>query len=441
MASSPSGPRSPRAVEAAGLVFVGPTAGAIAALGDKLAARRAAPGRPACRSFPGTLEPVAVDRPDRLEAIVAEAERIGFPLLVKAAAGGGGRGMRRVDAAEDLPAALAAGVGRGAPRRSATASSTSSGRSGRRATSRSSCSATRTGRVVALGERDCSIQRRHQKLVEESPAPGPDRGERRELHAMAVRVASAAGLHNAATAEFLRDPDGRFWFLEVNARLQVEHGVTELVTGLDLVAEQFCLAAGGPLSAAALAAAAPGRRADRPRDRGPPLGRGPGPRLRPGARPGRPLGDAGRPGRPGRHGARGGGAGPARLRPARSPSSWSTPRTGRRRSPGSGAPSTRSRSAGSRRPCRSTGSSSAIAAFAAGELSTDWVDEHWDGAGRSGEAVRVALVAAGLGRARGGRPAGTHRPAGGRARPPARAGRPVGWRLDGRETALDRWPR
>ncbi len=105
-----------------------------------------------------------------------------------------------------------------------------------------------TGRVVAIGERDCSLQRRHQKLVEEAPAPGLDRDERRELHAMAVRVASAAGLRNAATAEFLRSPDGSFYFLEVNTRLQVEHGVTELVSGLDIVVEQFWLAAGRPLS-------------------------------------------------------------------------------------------------------------------------------------------------------------------------------------------------
>ena len=109
--------------------------------------------------------------------------------------------------------------------------------------------------MIALGERDCSLQRRHQKLVEEAPAPGLTTDERRDLHAQAVRIAAAAGLRNAATCEFLRSPDGAFHFLEVNTRLQVEHGITELVTGLDIVHEQFRLAAGEPLSAAALAAA------------------------------------------------------------------------------------------------------------------------------------------------------------------------------------------
>jgi acetyl/propionyl-CoA carboxylase alpha subunit len=112
-----------------------------------------------------------------------------------------------------------------------------------------------SGRVVAIGERDCSIQRRHQKLVEEAPAPGLSIDERRSLHMLAVRVGEAAGLRNAATAEFLLDRDRTPWFLEVNTRLQVEHGVTELVTGLDIVREQLWLAAGRPLSAAALAAA------------------------------------------------------------------------------------------------------------------------------------------------------------------------------------------
>ena len=241
-----------RAVEAAGLVFVGPSPDAIDALGDKLHARRLA------RSVdvpvvPGTLEPAPVERPDQVAAIVAEAERIGFPLLVKAAAGGGGRGMRRVATPEELPAALAAG----------SAEAASAFGDGAVYLEREILPARHievqllgdaSGRVVAIGERDCSIQRRHQKLVEEAPAPGLTVAERRELHAMAVRLGGAAGLRNAATAEFLRGPDGSFAFLEVNTRLQVEHGVTELVTGLDLVREQLRLAAGLPLSEAALAA-------------------------------------------------------------------------------------------------------------------------------------------------------------------------------------------
>jgi acetyl/propionyl-CoA carboxylase alpha subunit len=243
-----------RMVEDAGLVFVGPSSAAIDALGDKLHARRTARSV-GVEAVPGTLEPAPLDRPEALEGIVAEAGRVGFPLLVKAAAGGGGRGMRRVESAGDLPAALLSGS-----REAASAFGDGSVylereiRPARHIEVQLLGDA--TGRVVALGERDCSLQRRHQKLVEEAPAPGLTGDDRRLLHDMAVRVASAAGLRNAATAEFLRAPDGAFYFLEVNTRLQVEHGVTELVSGLDIVREQFHLAAGRPLSDAALAAAA-----------------------------------------------------------------------------------------------------------------------------------------------------------------------------------------
>jgi acetyl/propionyl-CoA carboxylase alpha subunit len=243
-----------RAVEDAGLVFVGPSSATIAALGDKLAARRSATAA-GVAVVPGTLEPAAVDRPDGIEAILAEATRIGFPLLVKAAAGGGGRGMRRVTSTAELPAALAAG----------SAEATSAFGDGSVYLELEIHPARhievqligdRQETIVALGERDCSLQRRHQKLIEESPAPGLDTNERRELHAMAIRAAHAAGLENAATAEFLFDAERRFWFLEVNTRLQVEHGVSELVADVDIVREQLFVAAGQPLSKWIRAAAA-----------------------------------------------------------------------------------------------------------------------------------------------------------------------------------------
>jgi acetyl-CoA carboxylase biotin carboxylase subunit len=242
-----------RAVEGAGLVFIGPPSGAIDALGDKLHARRTARDV-GVAAVPGTLEPAPVDRPDQVEAILVEAERIGYPLLVKAAAGGGGRGMRRVTKPADLPAALADGS-----HEAASAFGDGSVYLEREIAPVRHIEVQLLGddfgRVVAIGERDCSLQRRHQKLVEEAPAPGLTTDERRELHRLAVAVAMAAGLRNAATAEFLRAADGSFYFLEVNTRLQVEHGVTELVAGLDIVREQFWLAAGRPLSAEALAAA------------------------------------------------------------------------------------------------------------------------------------------------------------------------------------------
>jgi acetyl/propionyl-CoA carboxylase alpha subunit len=242
-----------RAVEESGLTFIGPRSASIAALGDKLAARRAArdAGVPI---VPGTLDPAPVDRADDVAAIVDEARAIGFPLLVKAAAGGGGRGMRRVTSAEELPAALAAGS---AEARSAFGDGSvyleREIRPARHVEVQLIGDA--DGHIVALGERDCSLQRRHQKLVEESPAPGLDAVQRRELHAAAVGAAEAAGLVNAATVEFLLDPDGRFWFLEVNTRLQVEHGVTELVAEVDIVREQIWIAAGHPLSPDVLEAA------------------------------------------------------------------------------------------------------------------------------------------------------------------------------------------
>ncbi len=242
-----------RAAIAAGLVFVGPSPEAIEALGDKLRARLLArdAGVPI---VPGSLSPAAIDRSDDLPPLIEQAGSIGFPLLVKAAAGGGGRGMRRVARVEDLPVALLEGS-----REAASAFG-----DGRVYLEREILPARHvevqllgdaTGLVIALGERDCSIQRRHQKLVEEAPAPGLTAAERAQLHAHAVAIGTAAGLTNAATAEFLRSPSGEVHFLEVNTRLQVEHGVTELVSGVDIVREQLLLAAGRPLSEAAIAAA------------------------------------------------------------------------------------------------------------------------------------------------------------------------------------------
>ncbi len=241
------------ACEAAGLVFIGPSPETLAKLGDKLAARRAAASVDV-PIVPGTFEPLATDSTEARHRVAAGAERIGWPLLVKAAAGGGGRGMRRVDNAGGLEAAIAS-----ATREAAAAFGDGAVylerfvEGGRHVEVQ--LLGDDQGTIVALGERDCSIQRRHQKLVEEAPAPGLTTEQRSTVHALAVRMAGTVGLRNAATAEFLLTPEGDFYFLEVNARLQVEHGVTELITGLDLVQEQLAIAAGSPLSAAVLAAA------------------------------------------------------------------------------------------------------------------------------------------------------------------------------------------
>src|SRR4029079_19127529 len=224
-----------RAVVAAGLVFIGPPADAIDALGDKLAARRTAAAADV-PVVPGTFDPAPIDRADAIDEIAA-ADALGFRLLVKAAAGGGGRGMRRVASVSDLPSALVAASNEA--RAAFGGGAVYLEREVRPARHiEVQLLGDSSGDVIALGERDCSVQRRHQKLVEETPAPGLTTLERRELHGMAVRAARAAGLSNASTAEFLFDRERRFWFLEVNARLQVEHGVTELATDLDLVAEQ-----------------------------------------------------------------------------------------------------------------------------------------------------------------------------------------------------------
>ena len=241
-----------RACAAAGIAFVGPDPETLELLGDKLAARRLArdAGVPV---VPGTLAAAPVERADEVEGIAAAARELGFPLLVKAAAGGGGRGMREVANLRQLPEALAA-----ASREAAAAFGDGSVYLERVVRPARHVEVQLLGdghTVVALGERECSIQRRHQKLLEEAPAPGLAMEARTTLHGYALALGRAAGLRSASTAEFLLDAEGRSWFLEVNARLQVEHGVTELVTGVDLVHEQLRIAAGGTISPAALVAA------------------------------------------------------------------------------------------------------------------------------------------------------------------------------------------
>jgi acetyl-CoA/propionyl-CoA/long-chain acyl-CoA carboxylase, biotin carboxylase, biotin carboxyl carrier protein len=215
------------AVEAAGLVFVGPTPEALRAGGDKLAAKRAAreAGVP----------------------VLAEGDpaELGYPLLVKAAAGGGGRGMRVVRTAVELEDALAAA------RREAKAAFGDDRVFCERYLERPrhveiQLLGDGDGGAVALGERECSVQRRHQKVLEESPSPALDPERRAAMSDAAVAFARMIRYRSAGTAEFVLD--GRdFWFLELNGRIQVEHPVTELVTGLDLVAEQLRIASGGPL--------------------------------------------------------------------------------------------------------------------------------------------------------------------------------------------------
>jgi acetyl-CoA carboxylase biotin carboxylase subunit len=229
------------ACDAAGLTFIGPPASAMRQLGSKTAARQTMQ-RAGVPVVPGTLEPVA-----DAETALDLAAGIGYPIALKAVSGGGGKGMRIVRSADELPAAF---------RSAASEAQSAFGDPSmylERLIERPrhvevQFLADAYGQAIHLGERECSIQRRHQKLVEESPSPIVDADLRAEMGAVAVRAARAVGYTNAGTAEFLVDQDRRFYFLEVNARLQVEHPVTEQVTGLDLVRWQLRLAAGEPLS-------------------------------------------------------------------------------------------------------------------------------------------------------------------------------------------------
>ncbi len=233
-------PAFARAVRDAGLVFIGPPADVMALLADKTAARRVMAGA-GIPVIPGTFEPAA--DPETLEA---EARRIGFPVLVKAALGGGGKGMRVVAEPARLREAVAAAASE------ARAAFGDAGvylekRLRRPRHVEFQVLADAHGGVVHLFERECSLQRRHQKVVEESPSPALDDDLREAMGRAAVTAARAAGYVGAGTVEFLLDEDGRHHFLEVNARLQVEHPVTELRTGVDLVRRQVEVAAGLPL--------------------------------------------------------------------------------------------------------------------------------------------------------------------------------------------------
>ena len=227
----------------AGLVFIGPPASAIAAMGNKRQAklRMIEAGVPCVPGYEGADQSDAV--------LLAECKRIGLPIMVKAAAGGGGRGMRLVTQEADLAEAI----------KGARSEAENAFGSGELILERAVVDARHVeiqvfadshGNVIHLGERDCSIQRRHQKIVEESPSPAVNADLRARMGVAAVTAARSIGYRGAGTVEFLLGGDGQFYFLEMNTRLQVEHPVTEMITGQDLVAWQLTVAAGGilPLS-------------------------------------------------------------------------------------------------------------------------------------------------------------------------------------------------
>jgi geranyl-CoA carboxylase alpha subunit len=229
------------AVDAAGLVFIGPSGDNIRAMGNKAGAKRLmqAAGMPCIPGYE--------DQDQSDETFVREAERIGFPIMCKAAAGGGGRGMRLVQQASDLPAALASA------RSEARTAFGSAELILERAVSTPrhveiQLLADSHGHVVHLGERDCSVQRRHQKVIEEAPSPAVDAALRQRMGEAAVHSARTLGYIGAGTMEFLLDAEGHFYFMEMNTRLQVEHAVTEAITGLDLVEWQLRVAAGEALA-------------------------------------------------------------------------------------------------------------------------------------------------------------------------------------------------
>ncbi len=228
------------ACQEAGIIFIGPTPDAIRTMGDKQSARSTVK-RAGVPLVPGT-EPGLRDD----ELIAAAHTLIGFPVMVKAAAGGGGKGMRVVRMAEELPAALAS-----AHREAENAFGDGTIylerliEGGRHIEIQ--VLADMHGNTIHLGERECSIQRRHQKLVEEAPSPFVDDEMRAKMGRIAIQAAQSVNYLNAGTIEFIVDRDKNFYFLEMNTRLQVEHPVTELVTGVDLVKEQLRIAQGRPM--------------------------------------------------------------------------------------------------------------------------------------------------------------------------------------------------
>ncbi|HEU4450753.1 MAG TPA: acetyl-CoA carboxylase biotin carboxylase subunit [Gaiellaceae bacterium] len=230
-----------RAVEAAGLVWIGPPPDAIEAMGSKVTARRLME-RAGVPVVPGTTEPV-----ESVAAVVALGKEHGWPLALKASAGGGGKGLKLVRGPGEAERALASAQREGESYfADATVYVERFLEDPRHVEVQVFADA--HGNVVHLGERDCTIQRRHQKLVEETPSPavGPELRER--IGAIAVEAARAVGYRGAGTIEGLLDREGNYFFLEMNTRIQVEHTVTELVTGIDLVREQVLVAAGAPLS-------------------------------------------------------------------------------------------------------------------------------------------------------------------------------------------------
>jgi acetyl-CoA/propionyl-CoA carboxylase, biotin carboxylase, biotin carboxyl carrier protein len=229
-----------RAVEAAGLVWIGPPADAIEVMGSKVAARERmqAAGVPI---IPGTTEPVS-----SAAEVQALGDELGWPLAIKASAGGGGKGLKVVRAAEEVDRAFESARREGEAYFSNPAVYVERYLEDPRHVEVQVLADTH-GNVIHLGERDCTIQRRHQKLVEETPSPAVSEELRERIGGIAVDAARAVGYRSAGTIEGLLSRDGEYFFLEMNTRIQVEHTVTELVTGLDLVREQVLIAAGEPL--------------------------------------------------------------------------------------------------------------------------------------------------------------------------------------------------